>query len=855
MKALKRVLCALSALALVGLAVSCKNSDDDDGGVTIGAVTFSPASGTVSQGTPVSFSSTTANVDFYYSTEQALTSENYLTAGKLADSVEVTENCTIYAIAVDANGNCSSGSSAQYQVTGPKAPTFTLTNGDPDVENGFYTGYTTLALASATEGATVYYSTTRFDAADYANQTTYADAITLTGALNEEVTYYAVAVNSDGPSMVTSETFTSTVRYLPLTDDANYEIDGNIDDVIAAIGDSSSAVTFSEAITVSGYVTMTNGKTTSGNVYIQDKNASIIIFNYNLDATAYTPGEYVTVTATKGQLYYGNPEISAYNSIEKTAANDTTTLYYKNLTGKTDFSGLETLDLCGINADKADYTSDEAVISSSETGSLSHFGYVSFYESSNQVKFISLYTKDASVIGDATSTLTNTVNQVVISATSISSDDEVTLATVTPNATIYYSLTTELTADNYSTAGTAYSSALSSFAAGKTTIYVYAVKTDYTAWSGSFTVTCLGANDELIEFADYADSIETSNSTGVDSTITGTNVTIKLSKGSGSNNPIYNSSESGIRVYQNNTIDFTSTKSITAILFNWTTAPGDTFAATTGSYDSTTKTWTGFASSVSFGTTSGSAYKLSSVIITYSDLTMYDDDVEFSVGDGYLVDAGTSVTLSVPTSASGASIYYSTETALDYSNYTEGTPYTTALTINETTTVYAVLVSSDAKTFSSGTSATYTVDTTSTFLDRVTSLSNGDVVYFYNAAGKTAMSSTTSNKGFTGASVSVYNDGAKMKAADDLLALKAVVSDSGVQFTNDGKYLTTTGNNNLTLADATSDNAVFTVTATADGATTFYISGTSAQLEYYNSNWTTYGTSKTGTAYEITLYK
>ncbi len=119
---------------LSGVSTSINLRGNSKGNVLKAGDQYSLLNGGKGNDTLMGSTDTESNVDFYYSTEQALTSENYLTAGKLADSVEVTENCTIYAIAVDANGNCSSGSSAQYQVTGPKAPTFTLTNGDPDVD-------------------------------------------------------------------------------------------------------------------------------------------------------------------------------------------------------------------------------------------------------------------------------------------------------------------------------------------------------------------------------------------------------------------------------------------------------------------------------------------------------------------------------------------------------------------------------------------------------------------------------------------------------------------------------------------------------------------------------------------------
>lgn len=877
-----------AAASIVALG-SCSGGGGGGSSVSVPAVEFNVEDGsTVSEGTKVTFTcDTDLDVTKYYSFSE-FSSSDYDERNDVytAEFIDISASAagddgslTIYAMAVHgASGTCSAVTHVSIIVKGPKVPVATVTSGaEPGSTTNIYASASITLESSYANNpeaeVAIYYSigtALTKDTAATAETLYDGTPISLSGSLGDKIEVYAVALVTDGEetyySGVMHNTYTVVVQYKPLTgtvsaevESGNYTLDGNISDAVTAIGTSTSAKTFSEAITVSGYVTMTNGKTTNGNIYIQDKDTSIIIFGYELNSTAYEPGEYVEVTATKGQLYYGQPEISAYSDIKKDSTKNSTVLYYKNYTGKTDFSGLETIDLCGIKANKSEYTADSAIIASDESGELSHFGYVSYYSNDNKIKFLSQYTKDKSVIGDTESTLKNAVDEVSVSETAITSTDSVSLICATPDVVFYYAFGTELTSENYITAGNVYSSSIVSFPAGKSIVYVYAVKDDYEPWSGSFTVTCLGANDELIEFADYSGSIETSNSSKKDSTVTGANIVINLTMGTNtSNNPIYRAGDFAIRVYQNNKIVFEGIKAIKQITFNWKTVPENTFAADSGLYNAHSSTWSGLTEKVSFGTTGGSAYNLTSVIITYSDIGVYDEDVIFSIDDGYLVDSGAEVLLSVPASATGASIYYSTTEALDYSNAkTSGTLYSSPITINETTTVYAVLVSADEKTYSSGTSATYTVDTTSTFVSPATSISNGDVLYFYSVSGGVAMSVSTSAKGFSGVTPSVYNDSEKMKVEDTLLALTVEVSDGKMYLKNDDKYLTTTGNNNLSLTETIGDNdtSVFTITAVEDGSSVYYVSGTKAQLEWYKPNWTTYGTSKTGSAYEIKIYK
>jgi len=496
----------LAAASIVALGACSGGSSGNS--ISVPAIEFNVADGdVVSEGTIIAFTcDTDLDVTTYYAFDE-FSASDYDERNDVyqAESIEIKASdaaedgsLTIYAMAVHgSSGTCSAVTHVSVVVKGPKVPVATITSGvEPGSTTNIYAS-ASITLESSyafnpDADVSIYYSVGKALTKDTATTdgTLYdGTAVALSGSLGDKIEVYAVALVTDGEetyySGVMHNTYTVVVQYKPLTDtvsadveSGNYTLDGNIDDAISSIGNSTAAVTFSTPIEISGYVTMTNGKSASGNVYIQDQNASIIIFNYNLDATAYVPGEYVTVTATKGQLYYGQPEISAYSDIKKDSTKNSTVLYYKNYTGKTDFSGLETIDLCGIKADKSEYTADYAIISSDESGELSHFGYVSYYSNDNKIKFLSQYTKDKSVIGDTESTLKNAVDEVSVSETAITSTDSVSLICATPDVDFYYAFGTELTSENYTTAGTLYSSSIASFPAGKSIVYVYAVKDD-----------------------------------------------------------------------------------------------------------------------------------------------------------------------------------------------------------------------------------------------------------------------------------------------------------------------------------------------------------------------------------------
>lgn len=105
-------------------------------------------------------------------------------------------------------------------------------------------------------------------------------------------------------------------------------------------------------------------------------------------------------------------------------------------------------------------------------------------------------------------------------------------------------------------------------------------------------------------------------------------ITVACAKGDGTSNPAISSSQ--LRLYQaasgkttGNTITFSSSKSITSIVFTFAnnmTASNGSFSE--GSYDSETSTWTGSTTSLTLtvtGTTSGTRIYITNMVVTYED--------------------------------------------------------------------------------------------------------------------------------------------------------------------------------------------------------------------------------------------
>lgn len=113
--------------------------------VPAAAPTFSLDAGTYDSPRTITLISATNGATIYYSLDGMITSTEY------REAIPINENTVVTAYAVHPNHSNSSVSSAAYKIQAGK-PTFSL-------KEGSYSGAQTLDLFSATDGATIYYTT------------------------------------------------------------------------------------------------------------------------------------------------------------------------------------------------------------------------------------------------------------------------------------------------------------------------------------------------------------------------------------------------------------------------------------------------------------------------------------------------------------------------------------------------------------------------------------------------------------------------------------------------------------------------------------------------------------------------
>lgn len=104
------VLGAVAALYFTG----CKTENSDQQPV-VSPVEFYPAAGKVLKNSVITMKSATKNAEIYYAFSP-IYANDCMEKGTKGSSFEITENCKVYAFAVDSNGNVSSRTTAQYTV-------------------------------------------------------------------------------------------------------------------------------------------------------------------------------------------------------------------------------------------------------------------------------------------------------------------------------------------------------------------------------------------------------------------------------------------------------------------------------------------------------------------------------------------------------------------------------------------------------------------------------------------------------------------------------------------------------------------------------------------------------------------
>ena len=248
-------------------------------------------------------------------------------------------------------------------------------------------------------------------------------------------------------------------------------------------------------------------------------------------------------------------------------------------------------------------------------------------------------------------------------------------------------------------------------AAGTTTITAsYAgVKDEYQSSSDTYElqVTSSAPKEQKMEVElPLTNGAESFNcSTGTDNTTTSRSftqddITVTYSKGTGSQ--IYAAS-TGIRIYGGNSLSFEAPEGYVIVKVVLTTSSTDNLTTSDGSYDGTSHTWTGSASTVTLTRPSGSGnVQPTKATVTLSKPSSVATPT-FSIAAGTYEEAQ-SVTIACETE--GAEIYYTTDGTEPSS---ESTKYAGAIAIEETTTVKAVAIKDGES--SAVASATYTFPT------------------------------------------------------------------------------------------------------------------------------------------------
>lgn len=156
------------------------------------APTFSVAAGAVARNTVVTITSA-ANTHIMYTTDGS-DADNGTDAGTNSVNVTITDGMTIKAIAYDPEVNISTEASATYTIAQVEAPTFSVPSGT--VVSG-----STVALATTTTGATIYYTTDGTTPDE--NSTAYTAPI----VINADVTIKAIAIKENfvNSSVVTAD--------------------------------------------------------------------------------------------------------------------------------------------------------------------------------------------------------------------------------------------------------------------------------------------------------------------------------------------------------------------------------------------------------------------------------------------------------------------------------------------------------------------------------------------------------------------------------------------------------------------------------------------------------------------------
>jgi hypothetical protein len=281
---------------------------------TLDAVTFSPAAGTYASTQSVTLASTQPGVTIYYTTDGSTPTTN---SAVYASPISVASTSTITAYAAKSGFTDSAAASAAYVINGAvQTPVATPTI---SVASGTYNNNQSVTLATATAGASIYYTT---DGSTPDNtKTLYSGAITISATS----TLKAIGIKSNfSNSAVASESYTMVV------------LDPSAD-IAAGTYNNDQSVTLTSATTTASIRYTTNGSTpacpSTGSLYSAPVSITATsTLKYIACQTGYTSSAvqsnaYTLAVTTPAPsiatgIYYGT------QSVTITSTTTGTTIYY-----------------------------------------------------------------------------------------------------------------------------------------------------------------------------------------------------------------------------------------------------------------------------------------------------------------------------------------------------------------------------------------------------------------------------------------------------------------------------------------------------------------------------------------------
>ena len=198
---------------------------------TTAAPTFSVAEGEYDEAKSVTISCATDGASIYYTTDGSTPTSS---STAYSSAIAITETTTLKAIAIK-DGVESDVASATYTMNRPEAPTF-------DVAEGIFDAAFTLHLSTATDGATIYYTTD--GTTPTSESTAYTTGIDIPAA---STTVKAVAVKSGLTSDVATAAYTYDTRPAPSFTLSATSLDLKVNETSSAVTlttNSDGAVTF-----------------------------------------------------------------------------------------------------------------------------------------------------------------------------------------------------------------------------------------------------------------------------------------------------------------------------------------------------------------------------------------------------------------------------------------------------------------------------------------------------------------------------------------------------------------------------------------------------------------------------------